>query len=84
MGMRPDQRRLYEKIIDGFETNFQLVLVEDRKEETPLLRVAFYKACLELVRDGPRLNSHIVQFNLIRFYERKLTQSLKKVVDTER
>lgn len=81
--MRKDQKKVYWDIINGFEDNYYKVIVQDNLTDSASLRIAFYESCLSIVRDGPRLKSHTVQYNLIRYYEWRLRKTLEKLTASE-
>ncbi len=80
--MTEEDWALFNDIIDEFEGSYRATNTEDGVEESLLLRLAYYSACLTVLRTGGKMKSAEVQHSLEQYYSIMLSEGVKEVSNT--
>jgi hypothetical protein len=70
--MHRKDRAQVKKVIAGFEEEYTAMITGQELEEDPIVRAAFYSACLKVVRDGRPFKNPLVRQELIQHYTEAL------------
>jgi hypothetical protein len=66
--MNAEQQKSFDNIIAEWEKSYQKDRAEYGDEDTHVIRLAFYEACLTVLIEGPPLKSLTVKNELIKYY----------------
>lgn len=67
-------------VISEWDASFQKTSAENNLTENNLTRMAYYKACLDILHDGPEMKLPGVKAALIKHYNHLYQESLSKIV----
>jgi hypothetical protein len=78
--MARKDRAQVNRVIAGFEEEYAATITEQALVEDPIVRAAFYSACLKVVRDGRPFRNPAVRQELIKHYTEALRLEKNKIV----